>query len=404
MWDPFADDNKLNSGSNSGFSKQTANNYNMNFMNSSNFSNQNFDQQQTNSIYSSQGSNNFATNFFSSGTTNQATFSTFNGFLPAQTVFDDDSANTGVLQSNFRPNFQKASGNSDNSDFLSLDEVLSSTASPQPLSKQSSVPRMINPNLTIDTTLNPNDTKLNVPEPPLPSKPTSLLQQSQPTIPAKPITSQIQPALPQKSNIAPASDPITSTQSFSKPNLPPKSNPSDSEELKLLCKVCNQMINAIEIAQHSKTCQAKVAAPQKISVRPVTEILMSSQSQAPTTYRVKISEIEKPQGNLNYKVTTASFDGKMMTVDRKQSDFEWLFEQLGEEFPECLIPPLPERSEKGILLFFDVDIPFGEIWFLQIWFSPHGCHFFDVLFFCFSPKRLSMKSIFKFSAEIWIAF
>jgi len=32
---------------------------------------------------------------------------------------------------------------------------------------------------------------------------------------------------------------------------------------------------------------------------------------------------------------------------RKTYDFEWLFEQLAEEFPEYLIPPLPDRSEKG---------------------------------------------------------
>jgi len=50
---------------------------------------------------------------------------------------------------------------------------------------------------------------------------------------------------------------------------------------------------------------------------------------------------------VTYKVTTKTtlprFDSQNFSVYRRYSDFEWLQEQLSDEFPGLIIPPLPEK-------------------------------------------------------------
>jgi hypothetical protein len=46
-------------------------------------------------------------------------------------------------------------------------------------------------------------------------------------------------------------------------------------------------------------------------------------------------------------------------VERKESDLEWLHSELTEQYPHCIIPPLPEKSKslfQGTLLHFHFSI------------------------------------------------
>lgn len=71
---------------------------------------------------------------------------------------------------------------------------------------------------------------------------------------------------------------------------------------------------------------------------------------------IKVSNPVKQSGSFGshiaYKVATSSnIDGFSATqeiiVDRRYSDFIWLYEQLTIEFPGVVIPPLPEKQTFG---------------------------------------------------------
>eukprot|EP00758_Cryptobia_borreli_P004832 Tbor_TRINITY_DN4602_c0_g1::TRINITY_DN4602_c0_g1_i1::g.14911::m.14911/K17917/SNX1_2; sorting nexin-1/2 len=55
----------------------------------------------------------------------------------------------------------------------------------------------------------------------------------------------------------------------------------------------------------------------------------------PTTYFVYKVEAQ---------TTLENYARKMMEVERRYSDFEWLRDRLAHEYPFCIIPPVPEKS------------------------------------------------------------
>jgi hypothetical protein len=46
-----------------------------------------------------------------------------------------------------------------------------------------------------------------------------------------------------------------------------------------------------------------------------------------------------------YLVTTARSEGPTTSVRRRFSDFVWLHKELLEEFPACIIPPIPGKQQ-----------------------------------------------------------
>lgn len=78
------------------------------------------------------------------------------------------------------------------------------------------------------------------------------------------------------------------------------------------------------------------------------------------TFDFKVSEPEQRKGgsaiDLSYwiykvraRTTLPQYPRKDMEVMRRYSDFEWLRSQLAEEFPFCIIPPIPEKAVQGTI-------------------------------------------------------
>jgi hypothetical protein len=81
---------------------------------------------------------------------------------------------------------------------------------------------------------------------------------------------------------------------------------------------------------------------------------------AEAAFDFKVSEPEQRKGgstlDLSYwiykvraRTTLAQYSRKDMEVMRRYSDFEWLRAQLSEEFPFCIIPPIPEKAVQGTI-------------------------------------------------------
>eukprot|EP01118_Nematostelium_gracile_P014243 TRINITY_DN5506_c0_g1_i1.p1 TRINITY_DN5506_c0_g1~~TRINITY_DN5506_c0_g1_i1.p1 ORF type:complete len:659 (+),score=166.85 TRINITY_DN5506_c0_g1_i1:77-2053(+) len=120
--------------------------------------------------------------------------------------------------------------------------------------------------------------------------------------------------------------------------------PVEEEGMKVLCRVCNTMVDATKLDQHSVDCS----------------VIKEKQQAAPTATGpvlvVTITDAQKKGAALNswvsYKLATKlTFPGGNMkdtghVVERRDSDFEWLYQLLIAEYPEVLLPPIPDKSVK----------------------------------------------------------
>jgi hypothetical protein len=47
------------------------------------------------------------------------------------------------------------------------------------------------------------------------------------------------------------------------------------------------------------------------------------------------------------QITRSGLVSPPITMDRRYSDFDWLYNELTKEFPGAIIPPLPEKQTVG---------------------------------------------------------
>jgi len=55
-----------------------------------------------------------------------------------------------------------------------------------------------------------------------------------------------------------------------------------------------------------------------------------------------------------YLVTTARSEGSTTSVRRRFSDFVWLHKELLDEFPSCIIPPIPGKQQMSTYCLNDL--------------------------------------------------
>ena len=61
-----------------------------------------------------------------------------------------------------------------------------------------------------------------------------------------------------------------------------------------------------------------------------------------------IKQGEGAEAYTSYLVTTTKSKGAMTSVRRRFSDFVWLHKELLDEFPTCIIPPIPGKQQMSM--------------------------------------------------------
>jgi hypothetical protein len=54
-----------------------------------------------------------------------------------------------------------------------------------------------------------------------------------------------------------------------------------------------------------------------------------------------------PRYKITSQITRSGLVSPPITMDRRYSDFDWLYNELTREFPGAIIPPLPEKQTVG---------------------------------------------------------